>query len=216
MHPLFTPDGSLTLYSERFGQHYHSRHGAATQARVVYLEGTRTHLHPAPRVLEVGFGAGLNFLTTLSSALERGRALDYLAFEFDPLPAALLAELHAQHPLAGHPLWQAVLKTWGPGGLQLETPELRLEVRVQDVTGAALPERWASALYLDGFSPAANPEVWTPDFCARLAAALVPGGWLATYSAAGAVRRALAAAGLEVHKHRGLAGKREFVTACRT
>jgi tRNA U34 5-methylaminomethyl-2-thiouridine-forming methyltransferase MnmC len=55
---LTTLDGSLTVHSARYGQSYGSRFGAASQARQVYVQGSGTHLHPAPRVLEVGFGLG--------------------------------------------------------------------------------------------------------------------------------------------------------------
>ena len=76
-----------------------------------------------------------------------------------------------------------------------------------------MPQGWATALYLDGFSPTRNPEVWTPDFVARLAGALAPGGVLSTYSAAGHVRRSLQAAGLHVERRPGAPGKRECLRA---
>ena len=78
---------------------------------------------------------------------------------------------------------------------------------------ADLGEEWATAIYLDGFSPTRNPEVWTPEFVGRLAKTLAPGGVLATYSAAGHVRRALEAAGLRVERRPGAPGKRECLRA---
>ncbi len=54
------------------------------------------------------------------------------------------------------------------------------------------------AWFLDGFAPAKNPEMWGEDVLRAVADRMVPGGTLATYSAAGFVRRALAEAGLEV------------------
>lgn len=216
--PERTPDGSATLYSERYGQHYHSKHGAATQARVVYLQGTRSHLHAHPQVLEVGFGVGMNFLTTLANALERRVPLHYIAYEFDPVAPEILAAVHADHPLAEHVIWQTVLAQFGQSCVlqfpaQEQQPAIQLEIRCQDITQAILPNNWATAVYLDGFSPSANPEVWSPELCVRLAAAMQPQAWLATYSAAGVVRRALSAAQLDIHKQQGLAGKREYITA---
>ena len=213
-----TPDGSLSLLSERYGELYSSRHGAVRQSRIVFLNGTDTSGHPSPRVLEVGFGLGLNFRTTLGDASGRGAALSYHAFEAYPLPAEVLAEVAAGET---HPLWQVLLAAWDAGAeagtLSVTHASASLRVDFADVSAAALPNGWASAVYLDGFSPAKNPEVWTPDFLARLAASLAPGGKLATYSAAGAVRRGLRAAGLSVDKRRGqaygLVGKREFLVA---
>jgi tRNA U34 5-methylaminomethyl-2-thiouridine-forming methyltransferase MnmC len=211
-----TPDGSVTVYSPRYAQHYHSKHGAQSQSQIVYLEGTRTHLHPDPHVLEVGFGVGLNFLTTLQSVLERKVKLHYIAFEFDPVQPELLEQAQAQHPFAENVVWQDVLTRWGDS-FSYERDGIRLEVICEDVTETPLPSAWATAVYLDGFSPAANPEVWSESFCATVAAAMRPEAWLSTYSSSGQVRRALAAAGLEVHKQSGfdlgLLGKREFVVA---
>ncbi|WP_161884387.1 tRNA (5-methylaminomethyl-2-thiouridine)(34)-methyltransferase MnmD [Deinococcus alpinitundrae] len=216
--PQATADGSLSVFSPRYGEWYSSRHGAARQSRTVFLEGSAAHLHPAPRVLEVGFGLGLNFRTTLADTAGRGAVLDYLAFEAFPLAASVLREVSAGEENA---LWLALLVTWDAGTAagELSVSEGRATLRVvfADVSAADLPLGWASAVYLDGFSPARNPEVWTPEMLARLSASLAPGGQLATYSAAGAVRRGLIAAGLAVERRRGraagLVGKGEFLVA---
>lgn len=217
---LITPDGSRTAHNARFDEAYGSRHGADTQAHHVFLGGTQTDLHPAPRVLEIGFGVAVNFRATLENALARGIRLEYLAYEFDPVSAEVLAQVAAGSALAQHPLWQDFLARWARCAplrepLTLDTPQLRLTVHFEDVLRASLPPAWATALYLDGFSPAKNPEVWTPEFVARLAAALAPGGVLATYSAAGHVRRSLQAAGLRVERREGARGKRECLRAVR-
>ncbi|MGY2895297.1 tRNA (5-methylaminomethyl-2-thiouridine)(34)-methyltransferase MnmD [Deinococcus sp. UYEF24] len=203
-----TADGSLTAHSARFGQSYGSRFGAATQARQVFAEGSGTHLHPTPRVLEVGFGLGQNFRATLAATA--GRPLCYLAYEFDPVGAETLRRVASSDPVAAHPGWEALLEGW-PSSVAV--PHLNFDLRLEDVTLAALPQDWASAVYLDGFSPDVNPEVWTPAFLGRLANALQPGGVLVTYSAAGHVRRGLQAAGLEVERRPGPAGKREVLRA---
>ena len=217
---LVTPDGSRTALNTRFGEAYGSRHGAAAQAHHVFLEGTGTHEHPAPRVLEIGFGVGVNFRATLESAARRGAALDYLAFEFDPAPAGVLREVAMGGEGAAQPLWSALLEAWpdagaSSAGLDVWQGAARVRVHFQDVLSAELPRGWATALYLDGFSPAVNPEVWTPEFVARLSGTLAPGGVLATYSAAGHVRRSLQAAGLRVERRPGAPGKRECLRAVR-
>lgn len=217
---IHTPDGSRTAFNARFGEAYGSRHGAHTQARHVFVEGTGTHTHPAPRVLEIGFGLGVNFRATLADAAARGVALEYVAHEFDPAPAELLREVSAGQVGAEHPAWGAALENWPRAPLQTqplqtEVENVRLTVHFADVLNAHLPDAWATALYLDGFSPTRNPEVWTPGFVARLAATLAPGGVLTTYSAAGHVRRSLEAAGLTVQRRPGAPGKRECLRAVR-
>ena len=200
------------LFSERYQEHYSSRHGARQQAQRVFVEGSGIVEHAEPRVLEIGFGLGLNFRTTLEAIGES--PLDYLAFEAYPLSAA---ELAAVAPGESSPLWSAVLEHWDKaalaGHLDLSRSSQRLRIDFADATAAPLPGAWANAVYLDAFSPARNPELWTPTFLAKLAAALAPGGKLATYSAAGHVRRGLGAAGLSVQRLHGLIGKREFLVA---
>lgn len=211
-----TPDGSRTAFNARFGEAYGSRNGAAGQARHVFLEGTDTYTHPAPRVLEIGFGVGVNFRATLMNTARRGVLLNYVAYEFDPAPVEVLRAVAEGNEGAEHPAWLALLEGWPTlPSLTIEAENVRLTVHFADVLTADLPQAWASALYLDGFSPDRNPEVWTPEVAQRLAVALAPGGVLATYSAAGRVRRALAAAGLSVEKRAGPKGKREHLRAVR-
>lgn len=68
----------------------------------------------------------------------------------------------------------------------------------------------ADAWFLDGFSPAKNPELWGADLLAEVARHTAPGGTFATYTAAGFVRRALTAAGFAVERAPGYAGKRHM------
>ncbi|WP_135227894.1 tRNA (5-methylaminomethyl-2-thiouridine)(34)-methyltransferase MnmD [Deinococcus fonticola] len=234
---ITTPDGSRTAHNERFGEAYGSRHGAAAQAHHVFLNGTGTNTHPAPRVLEIGFGVGVNYRATLSDTAERGVPLEYVAYEFDPAPAHVLQEVAEGGEGAEHPAWVEVVKQWeassrtrrsappstaptleSPQGpvaspLTINTACASVALHFADVLSADLGEGWATAIYLDGFSPTRNPEVWTPEFVARLTRALAPGGVLATYSAAGHVRRALATAGLHVTRRPGAPGKRECLRA---
>ena len=68
----------------------------------------------------------------------------------------------------------------------------------------------ADAWYLDGFSPARNPELWSPELLAEVARHTRPHGSFATYTAAGHVRRALQAAGFQVERRPGYGQKRHM------
>jgi tRNA U34 5-methylaminomethyl-2-thiouridine-forming methyltransferase MnmC len=68
----------------------------------------------------------------------------------------------------------------------------------------------ADAWFLDGFSPAKNPELWADDLIAEVAAHTAPRGTFATYTAAGHVRRALAEAGFAVTRRAGFGTKRHM------
>lgn len=221
-----TRDGSRTLAGPGGGEGYKSLAGALTEARHVYLEGSgvaaRLAAGEPTRVLEVGFGTGLLFLVTAAVAERSGAPLDYLGLEQSPPPAELLAELGYEELLAPSRLpqellaWRAAMApTPAAGVYHLDRAPVRLELRVGDARQLPTSSGF-HAVYHDAFSPATSPELWTPTFLAELAARLAPGGHLVSFCVASSVRRALAAAGLEVHKRPGPpGGKREVLMATR-
>lgn len=206
MELRLTQDGTPTLFHPGYGEAYHPSQGALLQARRLYLEKTLTHLHPSPRILEVGLGLLVNFRVALESALRRGVRLRYLAVEREPLPQEALAAIRLPLPRA-EAVFAELLKAWpaerfsGPWG--------ELKVVFADVREVVLPRAWATAVFLDPFSPRVNPEPWEASVLGKLRLASRPGGRLATYSAQGAFRRALLRAGFRVHRVRGV-GKREW------
>jgi len=223
---LTTLDGSLTLESDRYGETYRSRHGALTEARHVFLgaSGVASLLRERghANVLEVGFGTGLNFLVTAAAAVAAGASLGYAAVEREPLPAGVLRGLRYEELLAPSPL-PAELAAWVEGlGLPLArgtyrfaSGRVRLELTVGEAREAVAGLAGGfDAVYLDPFSPRANPDAWEEGFLARLVGALGPGGRLVSYSVSGEVRRRLAAAGALVRKEPGPpGGKRESLVA---
>jgi tRNA 5-methylaminomethyl-2-thiouridine biosynthesis bifunctional protein len=72
-------------------------------------------------------------------------------------------------------------------------------------------EGFIDAWYLDGFSPAKNPEMWSTDILARVGALSAAGTTFATFTSAGEVRRGLMAAGFAVQKVPGFGHKREML-----
>ncbi|GIW31041.1 MAG: methyltransferase [Meiothermus sp.] len=185
------------------------------QANELYLKLTQTHQHPSPRVLEVGFGLGVNFRATLESCLQRGVYLEYLGFEAFPVSREVLASVEMPLSAPARRVWSDLLEGWPAEPHRpfvLEGAWGRLEVRFEDVTQALLPGGWATAVYLDPFSPKVNPEPWQPGVLSKLFAAARGGARLATYSVAGEFRRALAAAGFVVSKVPGI-GKKAWSVA---
>lgn len=225
--PLATDDGSITLYSPRYQQGFRSRHGARSEAEVVFVRNSgvaaRLEAGLATRVLEVGLGAATNFTLSAALALAHGTALHYHVWEQEPLPvhAWQLAQLEQ---LAPAPLVAALLaarESWGDaqrGRYHFHFAPVTLEVLVAPIQTLPLrtTEALVDAIYLDPFSPEANPEAWTAPLLQRLAGYLASGGRMVSYSVRGSVRRALASAGLQVHKVPGPAGgKREVLCAAR-
>ena len=204
-------DGSPGVLDERLGEAQHARDGAFTQARELYLRASGTHRHPAPRILELGFGAGLNFAVTLADARRRDAWLDYWALEAHPLPLELLeAVLGRFEP----EVFAALAPGWGRS-LRLAGCGFRLRLEIVDVRAWKPPAAWASAVYFDPFSPRTNPEAWERPVLAAMKRALQPGGVLVTYSVARPVREALESLGFRVERLRGRGRKRHWLRARR-
>lgn len=229
MDVIVTADGSKTLTSSEFGETYGSRHGALTEAVHVFLRGSGVADRLAggrpTRVLEVGFGTGLNFLVTAAAAVEHGAGLHYTALERAPLDSATLRQVHALSSLPATLTdefigWVDSLAdppaqgthTLAGGGFATVVLDLIIGEATRSIGDAVAT---FDAIYLDGFSPKANPDLWTQAFLTRLAAGLAPGGTLVTFSVSGAVRRALGAAGLEVRKQPGPPGGKPEMLAAR-
>ena len=198
-------DGAVPV-SRRFEDPYFSLAGGLDETRHVFLAGNDlpARLTPGFHVAETGFGTGLNLLALVQVAQVPVR---FTSFEAFPLDLPDLARAHAAFPELG--ALAAELRAGWPGPLRVGMVEA--EVIVGDAR-ETLP-RWpgrADAWFLDGFSPARNPELWTDDLLAQVASHTAPGGSFATYTAAGHVRRALAAAGFAVERAQGFAGKRHM------
>ncbi|MEO1470458.1 MAG: tRNA (5-methylaminomethyl-2-thiouridine)(34)-methyltransferase MnmD [Pseudomonadota bacterium] len=97
-----------------------------------------------------------------------------------------------------------------PGWHEIRRGAVTLRLGIGEASAMVAGVAPADAWYLDGFSPAKNPAMWTPELMAAVAARTRPGGTFATYTAAGHVRRALAAAGFAVERVPGFGAKRHM------
>jgi len=218
-----TGDGSRTLRLPG-GEGYKSLAGALTEARSVYLEASgvaeRLRAGAPSRVLEIGFGTGLLFLVTAELADATGTSVDYVGVELaPPAPEALAAlgydQLLAPSPLPGELLrWRRALgASPAPGRHDLTLRTTSLALHVTDALTWS-PGGAFDAIYHDAFSPRTNPALWDAGYLTSLASHLRPGGRLVSFTVAGAVRRALTGAGLNVVKAPGPpGGKREVLVA---
>jgi tRNA 5-methylaminomethyl-2-thiouridine biosynthesis bifunctional protein len=209
-----------TPYSEAFGDVYHSESGGPAQSRFVFLQGNEVEKRWAGRerfvILETGFGLGLNFLATWQAWRGQAGRLHYVAVEKHPFSLQDLRTLHGRYPefekeaAELHSIWPPLV----PGGHRAElSGNVVLTVFFDDIKIVRDLRLKADAVYLDGFAPAKNPDMWTPALMRSLSRLAAPGATAATWSVAAPVRHALEVTGWEVEKRKGFGEKREMLAA---
>ena len=220
--PAFLADG--TLYSPLYDDIYASAAGGLAETRHVFLGGNdlpeRWRGCRRFVVIETGFGAGLNFLATWAAWRQTAPStaqLHYISVEKHPFCASDVARVVTWPevtPLASELLAQYPLLLPGFQRMHFDGGRVALTL----LFGEAVPmlrqlRARADAFYLDGFAPAKNPDMWSTDLFAELARLARPGATAATYTVAGSVRNALAAAGFTVVRRTGFGPKREMLVA---
>ena len=210
-------------YSASFDDVYHSAYGGPAQTRHVFLSGNELPQRWQGKdrfvILETGFGFGLNFLAAWQAWRDdplHCRRLHFVSFEKHPFSASDLMTAHARWPQFGE-ISAQLLEHWpaltaGVHRLYLNDGRVILTLIFGDAaTQLRAVNATVDAFFLDGFSPAKNPELWSPYFCKGLTRLAAPGATLATGTVAGQVRQALSAAEFEVKKAPGFTGKRQML-----
>jgi tRNA U34 5-methylaminomethyl-2-thiouridine-forming methyltransferase MnmC len=209
---IITGDGSHTLFVPELNETYHSTRGAVQESLHVFLQAGFRHalsclVTPPLRVLEVGFGTGLNALLTWLEAERSNVPVYYESIEKYPLSEEEMAALNypAQEKLAC--LHQCGWNT--PVSLSPCFTVCKKHVDLLEY----VPAGSFAVIYFDAFAPTVQPELWSANVFCTLYEALQPGGILVTYSAKGTVKEALRDVGFEVHRLAGAMGKRHMVQA---
>lgn len=208
-----TADGSNTLYLRDMDEHYHSVKGALTESEHIFINmGLKHSLTENPRILEIGFGTGLNAFLTAMEAVKGGRKIFYTSIEKYPLDVETVRLLQYPENIAPdkselfYSLHQA----------EWNTPQdineyFTLEKIHGDFTEYQFNDGY-DIIYFDAFAPEKQPEMWSQELFNNLFCKLNHGGILTTYCAKGIVRRMLQAAGFIVERLPGPpGGKREIL-----
>jgi tRNA U34 5-methylaminomethyl-2-thiouridine-forming methyltransferase MnmC len=204
--------------STRFDDPYFSLENGLDETRHVFLQGNDlpARFRDGFHIAELGFGTGLNFLATCQSWFASGAPghLSYTSFEAFPMSVADMSKALGAFPnLSGSAA--ALVAAWTGNTCTLQIADrISLNLIVGDARDT-LPEwEWqADAWFLDGFSPAKNPELWEASLMREVARHTASGGTAATYTAAGFVRRGLEQAGFSVARSAGYGRKRHMTRA---
>ncbi|MBL8492314.1 MAG: FAD-dependent 5-carboxymethylaminomethyl-2-thiouridine(34) oxidoreductase MnmC [Rhodocyclaceae bacterium] len=219
--PAFDAGG--TPWSAAYGDVYHAAAGAPAQARHVFLAGNGLPERWRQRrrfvIFETGFGIGLNFLSAWQAWREDPQAcrnLHFVSVEKHPFRRDDLAPLLDRWPQFA-PLARELLALWPPlqpglHRLHLDGGRVHLTLGLGDAA-TLLPQldSGADAIFLDGFAPDRNPDLWSEAVCHGIARQCAPGATVATWSVAGSVREHLRRAGFVTEKRPGFGGKREML-----
>ncbi|MEZ5000979.1 MAG: tRNA (5-methylaminomethyl-2-thiouridine)(34)-methyltransferase MnmD [Bacteroidales bacterium] len=211
-----TLDGSDTLFSHEFDDHYHSTNGAIGESAHIFIKGGLLACGKDEiSVFEVGFGTGLNALLTALSANEKEITVHYTAIEKYPLREELVSGLNYCDILGGDSagIYNAI--TGSPWGKPFPVSKFFSITRIEDDLLSYIPTETYDLVYFDAFGPEKQPEMWTDEVIRKVAGAIREGGVFVTYSARGSLRRTLQSCGFATERLPGPPGKREFTRATR-
>ncbi|WP_123794071.1 tRNA (5-methylaminomethyl-2-thiouridine)(34)-methyltransferase MnmD [Pacificibacter maritimus] len=203
-------DGIIPV-SKQFDDPYFSIASGLEETRHVFLAGNDLpdRLCDGFHVAELGFGTGLNMLA-LALLWQGGEVIRFTSFEAFPMAAEDIRISLKAFPEVAE-VAEPFLQAWEQGLRQFRVANVEVDVIIGDARETLCA--WgdtADAWFLDGFSPAKNPELWTSDLMAEVGKHTNISGTFATYTAAGHVRKSLADAGFDVERVTGFGRKRHM------
>lgn len=218
MEFVTTGDGSKTLYNAEIGECYHSKHGAVQESRHVFIKTGLDHYVKTTgakeiRILEVGFGTGLNFLQTADFLRDKSLRVEYVGIESFPLSLSTIAATGYEASVAPT-VWADYLDTYERA--------LKEHVEVNEQLKLYIDHRLLmnfesdqlfDVVYFDAFAAVHQPEMWNDAALGHIAQFVKPGGVFVTYAITGNLKRSMKSLGFSIEKAPGAPGKREMLRA---
>jgi tRNA U34 5-methylaminomethyl-2-thiouridine-forming methyltransferase MnmC len=220
---IVTGDGSHSLRHPDLNETYHSVHGAIRESMHVFvsngLEFFEQRHHPEKiRILEIGFGTGLNALLTLRKARESKTRIQYTAIEAYPLTTEIVSQLN--YPSMIDPASSAE-QFDKLHSVRWDTPEavsgiFILEKKKVTLQEADLGLGQFDLIYFDAFAPGKQPEMWELPILNKVERCMRRDAVFVTYCAKGQLKRDLKSLGLVVGTLAGPPGKKEMIRAVKS
>jgi len=186
-----TEDNSITLFSEKYQEHYHSTKGAVEESFEKFVKPCKIAELAKKgkiKILDVCFGVGYNSAAAIDVALEANPEciIEIVGLENDP---KILDEIKNLNPAFKH---YDIIKGKSNERIKLKILLGDARERIKE-----LNEKF-DAIFFDPFSPKVCPELWTKEFFKEIKRLMNPGAILTTYSCARIVRDNMKAVGLTV------------------
>ena len=213
-----TSDGSDTIFNEDLNETYHSLNGSINESELVYIRnGLEYFLNKkttdSVRVLEIGFGTGLNFLLTKIFMEERSEKLFYHTLEPLPLPSGLIKKINYIEKIGEsyRDIFNKSHKSRPNETVNLneKISFLRSELTLESIKFS----KKYDVIYFDAFAPSRQPEIWGIENLEKIYSHMNLNSILVTYCSSGRFKRDLRRVGFGVVVLPGPAGKREMVRA---
>jgi len=218
-HPTVFWRNDRIPIAQKFDDPYYSLDNGLEEYRHVFLLGNKLpqRMKDGFQIAELGFGTGMNFLSTLWQwrlKKQKGKIF-YTSFEAFPMSPEQMVKAQNEFDQIScikqefSSLWNTLLKTGELNGndynLRLILGDARRTIKSFDTQ--------VDCWFLDGFSPAKNPELWEEKLMEEVFRCTASQGTLSTYSAAGIVRKNLNLAGFKVERINGFGRKRHMTVA---
>ena len=213
-----TRDGSSSLLIPEMNETYHSTHGAITESEYVFLKMGVDHFienHPNQneiRILEIGFGTGLNAWLTALAAEELKVKFKFTSIEKFPLDSNLIDQLNYKYKketAESRKIFENIHRAdWGKECSIRDWFDLTKEQT--DIADFNPANESFDLIYFDAFAPSKQPEMWSQNVLTKMYDLLKNRGVFVTYCAQGQFKRDLKAVGFETEELKGPPGKKEM------
>mgnify|MGYP001288789503 CR=1 FL=1 len=212
------------LRSKKYDDIYFSAEDGLAETRHVFIHGTglreRLAKHEHLIIAETGFGTGLNFLAVVAEALllESKSKIDFVSVEGNPLSKDKVAAALRAFPELLH-IYEQLLQQWprrwlGVHHMSFLNGQISLHLHYGQAEHVLPTLNFSADIwFLDGFSPAKNPDIWSDNIIKQIARLSALNSRLATFTVAASVRSSLANAGFACTKASGFGRKRDMLTA---
>ena len=212
---IHTGDGSHSLELSELNETYHSRNGAIRESIHVFIKSGLLFLprEEGPvRILEVGFGTGLNVLLSVIEADNWNNEVEYTSLEPHPLPNEITSQLNYGKLTKRQDLLDRIHHSeWGV--YERISRNFLLQKKMEKLEDQVFYPNKYHVVYFDAFAPSRQKEIWDTENLIRIYDSMRPGAVFVTYSAQGEFRRNLKNVGFSVERLPGPEGKKHMTRA---
>ena len=217
---IITNDGSPTIYLKDWNEYYHSKYGAVSESKYVFIKnGLKFWKNNNPysnscNIFEMGFGSGLNVILTYEFSAENKLKINYKTIDSNPLSENEIKFLNYSKFFKNKSteliFRKLHNKSWGENHLiEKKFNFLKIKKKIQKFDFSHKYD----IIYYDAFGSRVQPKLWTEDFFIPIIRSLNKNGVFVTYSSMGNLRRSLIKSGMKVEKIDGPIGKKEMIRA---